>query len=610
MSSDPRFLKAVVGLTQAAAGAVWSWNADDQHWAGISELGFGKDSLEIVHSAWPGHSEKLTEALQESTAKSFTAQFQSNDPDSPPKKLRIVLVPVFGGNQTLVLELFFPLEYETDTQNVVRAVSQVIETLDASNSPISLEEQQPFATWLSLIHQYLNLKKASFAIANETKTWSGWDRVTLAVRCGRRWRIQAISGLETYDRRAGAIRDLERLLGRIRLRETSIQATANSSESESAPLQEHLNRGKLQRIAIVPLFNTNVPLRQEPIGSLVFEQFEFHSPVRSVEQLTLAAPHAATALRNSLDYQRARSGLARRFIESLTSRRGLFAVVVTALLVCGVWCLISIQTDLVIVGMGELQPRHRREVFANADGEIAELFIRHGQTVERGSPLLKLRSPELEWELTRLQGEHRTTSRQIEDLETLRSNPRGTLSGGTSVEELNARAEELKILRDNLQFQMEIVNQRQQQLMIASPIDGTVLTWKTEQLLPTRPVRRTDHLLTVADLEGEWVAELQLDHRDLSPAVLSVDRGHANVTIVTVDSPETPIAASFQEFSPQLVMATGRTPTLPMSVRVSLREPVRPGTAVHYRIECGRAAIGYVWFRRFLDRVQAWWTLL
>jgi hypothetical protein len=50
-------------------------------------------------------------------------------------------------------------------------------------------------------------------------------------------------------------------------------------------------------------------------------------------------------------------------------------------------------------------------------------------------------------------------------------------------------------------------------------------------------------------------------------------------------------------------------PTLLVTVAVDREQlgDVRPGASVYPRIHCGRRAVGYVWFRRAIEAVVAWW---
>ena len=58
--------------------------------------------------------------------------------------------------------------------------------------------------------------------------------------------------------------------------------------------------------------------------------------------------------------------------------------------------------------------------------------------------------------------------------------------------------------------QQAILMTERKDLELRSPIAGTVLTWNAKDLLAARPVTRGQALLTVDDLSGPWVAELQV----------------------------------------------------------------------------------------------------
>ncbi|MCH5373126.1 MAG: hypothetical protein JJ992_04065, partial [Planctomycetes bacterium] len=65
------------------------------------------------------------------------------------------------------------------------------------------------------IHRELHLDATAYSVANEAKRLVDCDRVTVAVGLGDRHRVRAVSGLDTFDRRATNIRLLERLVDRV-----------------------------------------------------------------------------------------------------------------------------------------------------------------------------------------------------------------------------------------------------------------------------------------------------------------------------------------------------------------------------------------------------------
>ena len=60
-----------------------------------------------------------------------------------------------------------------------------------------------------------------------------------------------------------------------------------------------------------------------------------------------------------------------------------------------------------------------------------------------------------------------------------------------------------------LEQQEKVLRARQEELTLRSPLTGHI-TWDVEQLLAARPVQRGQALLTVANVDGPWILELQV----------------------------------------------------------------------------------------------------
>ncbi len=73
-----------------------------------------------------------------------------------------------------------------------------------------------------------------------------------------------------------------------------------------------------------------------------------------------------------------------------------------------------------------------------------------------------------------------------------------------------AKVAELTKTRESYEKQLKLLKEKQQQLVITSPIDGQINTWQLRELLLHRPVRQGQVLMNVADTGGEWEAELDM----------------------------------------------------------------------------------------------------
>ena len=174
-----------------------------------------------------------------------------------------------------------------------------------------------------------------------------------------------------------------------------------------------------------------------------------------------------------------------------------------------------------------------------------------GQAVGAQEELIRLRDPELQFEAERVLGELETTRKQLAGIEAERlRTDRASRSDRREAAQQSAEEESLKKRIEGLQRQRAILKAREEKLSVRSPIEGQVLTWDVEQLLQSRPVARGQILMTVADLEGPWVLELEIpDDRiaDVTEAIRSQEKS-LTVRFILATSPEVRYVGSSRKY--------------------------------------------------------------
>lgn len=600
------FLELAVSSTGASGGALWQVDAASPSLLAQHQL--GDLPLDKVHQQWPGHVESLAAVIESGQSKSLEAQFeQSNTSQS----LRLFLLPIASGTVVqLILELFIPRDKPASLDQVEESVKQLLLWASPVGNSQAESSSLEFATWLSQIHAKIDLTETSCAVTNETKNWSGWDRVSLLLRSGRNFELRSVSGVDVLDPRSSTVKHLVDLANSIGELAGPLDTSGDTSHPD---LEEYRQKILAERVAVIALQANKSLASRSPLGLLVFDQFAGQrSDYKSIDQLQVAARHITTAVEHSLEFAHLSRGVLSRSAQQLFSRK--FAKAATALLflalLTGFLCVI--KTELVISGTGYLEPVIKHDVFAGTNGLIQTLHVEQGELINEGDVLLTLRSPELEFEENRLRGELATVRQQRADLETLRTDPRRVAELKASSNELAAREKELLTVAANLERQIALLEKQSEDLTLVSPISGEVVTWDFKSLLvEDRPVSRTDRLLSVAQLSGGWRAKLLVDHRDTGPVVAAVENETAKLTFVTADSPERQKAATVTDIAKQLTTDSISGTTLSVSAEVNRSDiqDVRPGTSILFRMECGQRPVGYVWFRRLIDRLQTWWVL-
>jgi len=76
------------------------------------------------------------------------------------------------------------------------------------------------------------------------------------------------------------------------------------------------------------------------------------------------------------------------------------------------------------------------------------------------------------------------------------------------IEELTGRKAQLLETARSLEKQRYLLEEKKEKLLILSPIDGKVVTWKVRELIENRPVRKGQRLMEIADSSSRWELEI------------------------------------------------------------------------------------------------------
>lgn len=474
-------------------------------------------------------------------------------------------------------------------------------------------------------HAADSVEAMSLEIVTAARELTHCDRALLLVRSGRRLTLRASSGVESVSPRS----DLANLLARLaKVVTRNCQAWSwdaggpSGDQGEADALRvEWVDAAHSRALRLIPLFvpeegavpgtdNQRPVATGRPVGVLVFEWFQAAGPDWSAGRGEAIAVHAAAALRNGLDWDRAplakRLRGWRRTLSPRSLTRGSLVLGGLAILAAA---LLFIRAELRIEAPGELLPVKRTSIFAPRDGTVRELFVDTGSDVRPGDRLLTLDNEQLDLDAQRVEGEIQTALKQRLAIETSRlENRPSDRDGPQRASRLTAELEEVEEQLRSLEKQRKLLDEQQRALELVATSGGRVLTWNARTLLDHRPVRRGQKLLTVADLSGPWELRLAIpDHRS----------GHVQRALAG-QHPELPVdftLASEPGISRRAMLVSvgtsaevrevGERPSVEGVVPIgagTVAEP-RPGVSVVARIHCGRYPLWYVWFHELWDLV-------
>jgi multidrug efflux pump subunit AcrA (membrane-fusion protein) len=173
---------------------------------------------------------------------------------------------------------------------------------------------------------------------------------------------------------------------------------------------------------------------------------------------------------------------------------------VMALLIGLVAFLCFWPADFKLKGDGELKPTERQKLWAEVDGYVKLVNVKHDQEVKKGDILVEQESPDLDKEIAALRGD---LGKNMEDKRATQDE----LRGSEELTEIDESQKESHIaqLSQTIAAQQEelrLLNEKKERLKVVSPMDGRIITWGVEKRIGNRPVSRGEELLEVADLSS------------------------------------------------------------------------------------------------------------
>jgi len=576
----------------------------------------------------------------------------------------LLLVPMPGatGAVAAVCEVELPVSSSPAVRSGAR---EVLQAFCAAGSRFlereSLREWRgrvhDLEQWRDLLpglHGSLDPRRVAAALVNEGRIYLGCDRVSVIDEQRGRPRLRAISGQSTVDRRAPAVAALEDLARAVWLGGEPI---VFPSPESALPAELELRCQTLcdltsaRRLEVWPLLGTPAepvvettdPANSRAVpsprgdyrGALIYESWSSPtetSPTQTGPTQTgptqtgpkpgpgLTTPgwrsgrgarlaeQANLALSNCARWEAVPwAGLARGLPGLGRSSGWWWGGLAAAAAVAALWL---IPAELKIGGRGILQPAHRRDVFARADGIVGEITTEHGAKCREGEVLLRLTRSQFEVERSRLLGELQTARQRLAGLQAGRLNA----TGSTEAErerafQETAEAEELRQSIEGLRNQVAIMELQSEELLVRAPLRGEVITWDVRDQLESRPVQRGQVLLTVADLEGPWEIEIEVSDSDMGPVLEArrrSERGQLPVSFLMATEPGQKYWGEVKQVARGA--ETDRQGQTRVKVVVGLPTGVpaqrRPGALVIPQIHCGTAPLGYVWFRAAWDNIR------
>lgn len=563
-----------------------------------------------------------------------------------------------GGNPTQQLLVIAPLGYEGSVEGLVEIFQRpdaqpntqrgylrfLLQMCELAGEWFKNRKLRTFSDKHSLwaqadqfsraVHESLVLRETCYTVVNEGRRLMGCDRVTVAIKRGAKCYVEAVSGQDTLDNRSNVVT----LLGTLATRVCAsgeplwyLGSTEDFPPQIESAIEEYVDQSYTKSLAVIPLRKAQstveapttggqtevAPNSGEIIGALIVEQIESEIPREILTpRLDLVYEHSARAITNALDHSNlflmpvwraiGKSAFivqARTLPKTLTITGAILALLILS---------IAIPWNYDMYAKGVLQPVKKRDVFAPEPARVLEVLFDNGAQVREGDVLARLESDQLKQLINETSGELSKSTKRLDAARELlsRIERSGTVS---EVERNRARSdyESETVAVKNLAERVKILQEREEKLVIKSPISGRIITWDVKKLLDKRPVDVGQVLMTIAADDTEYEAELFLPERRVKHVVEYRDKMKAKdpgkdmaVTFIVMTDPGISHSGEVVDIHPGADPSEehGNMVRIRVKPQDEIKNP-RPGATVTGRVHCGRAPL--LWCK--LHEAKEWW---
>ena len=474
-------------------------------------------------------------------------------------------------------------------------------------------DSQGLEKYLLSVYRNGSIQEVAHRIACDGRVFLGSDRLSVLMRHGRRaQRLVACGGSNAPERRSRLVRSMEQLVSAVCCAGEALVIPSDGNllpPQIEGPLEAYLDESATRSLTVVPLA---IEGKEDfPLGAIVVESFELEEGVKRLQEIETVARHATRALARAHAVGSFPTNVilgATKPLRMVLDRRhiplwsmGLIACMAIA------FCMSMIPISFRVTVPGVLRPSNRSYVFANHDGFVDELKVRHGLQVQQGDELFQLTSPDLDLEIKRVQGDLQTHRQQLDSIvaERLQLDPIDRRAEQRA-SELSSGALTAREKIRSLEVQFQLLTSERKRLLHTSPIDGTVLDWALEEKLQRRRIREGQRILEVAQLNGPWHLELAIpDHRVGHVLSAMKRQDELDVSFVVENEATTTVHGMTRQIATATQMVNG-IPSVLLEVDFDKQDlsDLRPNASVIAKIHCGRRSIAFVWLHEFYEELR------
>ena len=635
------FLIRTTSALASEGGAVWldksgSSPMELQYHINVDQLPLAKDpTAQARHSALLS---KLRTA-GEPTLVPPNSGFASDEEGGNPTDKLLVVGPLIVNGQTMGLVEIFqrPGAGPATQRGYLRFLTQMCEIASDYLKNHKLQnfgEQQALwqqiDTFVREIHRGLDPEQTAYVIANEGRRIIDCDRASVVLIKGGRCQIKAVSGLDSIERRADQVKQLQKLTKAI---VKTNEPFWYSGDDENLPpqiekrLHNYIDKSHTKMLAVIPLRDIRSSdeqtdgkrdaaseAKQEIIGALIVEQLKdstVEAPLR--KRIGVVSEHSQTALSNAIEHNSLFLLPLWKALGSLTKPFRGSQLPKTLLWLClfgGIAAFFAlVPYPFTLSSNGQLQPKVQYEVYAKIGGILQEVLVPQDDVVRvnANDELARMTNNDLSVQIQNLEGQIAQTKEQIRSFQRANQMERQERLDAIMLDgQLNQEIESL----NSLQRELSLKQKQLGNLIVRSPANGVVVNWQVRKNLLKRPVDRGQNLMTVVDPSGGWQLELEIPERRIGHLLQRIKKSDdpVEVSFALVSRPGMEFTGKLVSVDEKLEVYSDDGNTAKAIVQFDNdqipADLLKSGTRINAKLNCGIRSIGFVWFHEMFETIE------
>jgi biotin carboxyl carrier protein len=548
------FLQRVLSAVAAPAGAVWvrtpQGNLQLQYQVNLRQVGLdGNEADRQSHDGLLRWCANHGRAQMVPPHSGLGPAEDGNAVPGNPTNYMILIAPILVEKQVAgLVEVWQDADRNPKAQEgfltFITRMAELASSYTRNHQLRQMVGQQALWTQLEAfarqIHGSLNPMEVGYAIANEGRRLIDCDRVSVALRTGKKTRVEAISGADVVEKRSNLVRLMAALFNKVLI--WGEKLIYKGTHDDSLPpdvlhaLDAYLAESNSKLLVILPLRDEReAESKKPPRSGLMMECFDPASaPEQLIARLEVIGRHSTSALYNAAEHRR----IPMRFVwqplakvqEGLGGKTRAILLGVAALVAVLALVLVFVPYPLKMDAKGQLLPRERRYIYSPVEATIDAFRVEPGQIVSEGDPLVTLHDVVQEQKMVTLHGDITGALNEAAALDwqlknsVLTEQDKAKLAAEKRSKENTAQSktEELRALEMRLNAEPG----KNGSFTLRSPIAGTVLDSTFKSDLTGRMVKPNEPILRVGNKVGQWEIELKIPQKHVGQVLKAFDKNH------------------------------------------------------------------------------------